>query len=62
MRVVRKTRAKWDDNLVSSLNASTLFELRAYLREKLVAWLASFEGGRYLVRARLEDALAIRRG
>jgi small-conductance mechanosensitive channel len=48
--------------LVSAVNASTLFDLRAELREKLVAWLASFEGGRYLVRARLDDALAIRRG
>jgi small-conductance mechanosensitive channel len=46
--------------LVSAANASTLFDLRADVRERLVAWLASFEGGRYLVRARM-DEVATRR-
>jgi len=43
--------------LVSAVNASTLYDLRADVREKLVAWLATFEEGRYLARARLDDAL-----
>ena len=34
--------------LVSASDASKLFDLRADVREKLVAWLQSFDGGRHL--------------
>jgi small-conductance mechanosensitive channel len=34
--------------LVSAASSSELFDLRAELREHLAAWLAAFEGGKYL--------------
>lgn len=40
--------------LVSADSGGKLFELRAELRERLMAWLVSFEGGRYLPRTRLD--------
>jgi small-conductance mechanosensitive channel len=41
--------------LVSAANAGDLFELRAELRERLVAWLARLDSGRYLPRQRVDD-------
>lgn len=41
--------------LVSSSSAGKLFQLRAELREKLTAWLAALENGRYLPKTRLEE-------
>jgi small-conductance mechanosensitive channel len=41
--------------LVSAANAGALFNLRAALRERLVAWLVSLENGRYLPRTRLDE-------
>ncbi|MFZ5893579.1 MAG: mechanosensitive ion channel family protein [Myxococcota bacterium] len=38
--------------LVSAENGSNLFDLRAELREKLIAWLTRFEDGRYLPKTR----------
>lgn len=42
--------------LVSAKNGGDLFNLRADLRERLVAWLSQLETGRYLPRQRLERA------
>jgi small-conductance mechanosensitive channel len=41
--------------LVSARNAGTLFDLRVEIREKLVGWLQSYDGGKYLPRVRLEE-------
>ncbi len=41
--------------LVSAHDATLLFELRTELREKLVAWMASYEGGRHLPTSRALD-------
>ena len=38
--------------LVSGEDSGKLFELRAEVREKLIAWLTSFENGRYLPKTR----------
>lgn len=49
--------------LVSAANADNLWDLRCEVREKLMAWLRDFEGGRYLPRARVDgpnDELARR--
>jgi small-conductance mechanosensitive channel len=43
--------------LVSAENGGKLFELRAELREKLMAWLTRFEGGRYLPGVRFAPAV-----
>lgn len=40
--------------LVSARNASEHWDLRCDVRERLVAWLRDFEGGRHLPRLRLE--------
>jgi len=40
--------------LVSARNAGELFQFRADVREKLVAWLAGLESGRYLPRQRFD--------
>jgi small-conductance mechanosensitive channel len=40
--------------LVSAKDASTLFDLRCEVREKVLAWLATVEGGRYLPRTRFD--------
>lgn len=40
--------------LVSSKNAGDLWDLRCEVREKLLAWLAGYEGGKYLPRTRFE--------
>jgi small-conductance mechanosensitive channel len=40
--------------LVSAANASNLFDLRCRVREQLLAFLRTYEGGRYLPRARNE--------
>ena len=40
--------------LVSAASGGKLFELRAELRERLLAWLVSYDGGRYLPRTRLD--------
>ncbi|MFW6197474.1 MAG: mechanosensitive ion channel family protein, partial [Myxococcota bacterium] len=40
--------------LVSAKDASELWSLRCEVREKLIAWLQSYEGGKYLPRVRLE--------
>lgn len=42
--------------LVSAASAGTLFGLRAHVRERLVAWLSQFEGGRYLPRVRVDGS------
>jgi small-conductance mechanosensitive channel len=48
--------------LVSAANGGALFNLRAALRERLVAWLVSLENGRYLPRTRLDEGpLALER-
>jgi small-conductance mechanosensitive channel len=44
--------------LVSAANGGNLFNLRAELREKLVAWLARTEGGRYLPGTRMREEAA----
>lgn len=41
--------------LISGKSAGDVFALRAKLREELLSWLASFEGGRYMVRVRVEQ-------
>jgi small-conductance mechanosensitive channel len=41
--------------LVSAANGGALFNLRAELRERLVAWLVSLESGRYLSRTRVDE-------
>jgi small-conductance mechanosensitive channel len=41
--------------LVSAENAGALFNLRADVRERLVAWLVGLENGRYLPRTRLDE-------
>jgi hypothetical protein len=41
--------------LVSATDAGTLWDLRVQLRERLVAWLQAFEGGRYLPQLRVEE-------
>jgi small-conductance mechanosensitive channel len=53
--------------LVTARSASALFDLRARIREKLLVWLSSYEGGRYLpltrafaVTAAMEDTTPIR--
>lgn len=40
--------------LVSAKDAGKLWELRCEVREKLIAWLQSYEGGTYLPRVRVE--------
>ncbi|MFW6198041.1 MAG: mechanosensitive ion channel family protein, partial [Myxococcota bacterium] len=40
--------------LVSAKDASDLWNLRCEVREKLIAWLQSYEDGKYLPRVRLE--------
>lgn len=42
--------------LVSARNGDDAFRLRCLLRERLLAFLAGLEGGKYLVRARTEEA------
>ena len=42
--------------LVSAANAGDLFQLRADVRERIIAWLQNHEGGRYLPVFRLEGA------
>lgn len=44
--------------VVSAADASTLWDLRCAVREKLVAWLATFEGGRHLPRRRVDERSA----
>jgi hypothetical protein len=46
--------------LLSALNASDLFALRAHVRERMLAWLASYEGGRFLVRTRVDEVTSRR--
>lgn len=41
--------------LVSAANGGALFNLRAQLRERLVAWLVDLEAGRYLPRTRVDE-------
>lgn len=41
--------------LVSANSSGALSDLRSALREKMYAWLAAYEGGKYLVRRRTED-------
>lgn len=41
--------------LVSANSSGALSDLRSTLREKMYAWLATYEGGKYLVRQRVED-------
>jgi small-conductance mechanosensitive channel len=41
--------------LVSARNGGDLFDLRAGLRERLVAWLSRLDSGRYLPRQRVDD-------
>lgn len=45
--------------LVSAADADKLWDLRCRVREKLVQFLQSLEGGRYLPRARLESTFAV---
>lgn len=40
--------------LISAKNASDQWDLRCEVREKLVAWLRDYEGGRYLPRIRVD--------
>lgn len=40
--------------LVSAKNSGDLWNLRCEVREKLIAWLQHFEGGKYLPRTRIE--------
>ena len=40
--------------LVSADSGGKLFDLRAELRERLMAWLVRFEDGRYLPRTRID--------
>jgi small-conductance mechanosensitive channel len=42
--------------LVSAANGGALFNLRAEMRERLVAWLVRLESGRYLPLTRVDDA------
>jgi small-conductance mechanosensitive channel len=42
--------------LVSAEDGGKLFELRAEVREKLIAWLTSFEDGRFLPKTRFEGS------
>lgn len=44
--------------LVSAADASSLWDLRTDLREKLVAWLVGLEGGRYLPKVRVDEPAA----
>jgi small-conductance mechanosensitive channel len=46
--------------LVSAQDGGKLFDLRSELREKLIAWLARLEDGRYLPKVRCSDAVAAR--
>lgn len=41
--------------MVSAANSSNLWNLRVTVRERLVAWLREYEGGRYLPRVRVGD-------
>jgi small-conductance mechanosensitive channel len=41
--------------LVSARDPSALWDLRCHLREHLVAWLATYEGGRFLPRLRADN-------
>ena len=41
--------------LVSAANGGALFNLRAELRERLVAWLVALENGRFLPRTRVDE-------
>jgi small-conductance mechanosensitive channel len=43
--------------LVSAANGGALFNLRAELRERLVAWLVGLESGRYLSRTRVDEGV-----
>ena len=47
--------------LVSADSGGKLFELRAELRERLLAWLVRYEGGRYLPRTRLDGMPSLAR-
>ena len=47
---------------VSSINAGTLFELRAQVRERMLAWLSALEGGRFLVRTRVDEVASYPNG
>ena len=40
--------------VVSADSGGKLFDLRAELRERLMAWLVSYEGGCYLPRTRVD--------
>jgi len=46
--------------LVSAADASKMWELRVDVREKLVTWLQTHEGGRFLPRLRLEGGSTAR--
>jgi hypothetical protein len=41
--------------LVSSRTAGDLFALRAKVRERLLGWLATYQGGTYMPRVRIEE-------
>jgi small-conductance mechanosensitive channel len=41
--------------LISAKDAGDQWDLRCVVREKMIAWLAEYEGGKYLPRVRLED-------
>ncbi len=41
--------------LVSARNSGDLWDLRVHVRERLVAWLREYEGGKYLPRVRVND-------
>lgn len=41
--------------LVSAANSGELWDLRVFVRERLVAWLREYEGGKYLPRIRTND-------
>ena len=48
--------------LVSAKNASDQWDLRCQVRERLIAWLREYEGGRFLPRVRVESPENTRRG
>lgn len=43
--------------LISAANADDQWTLRCHVRERMIAWLAAFEGGRYLPRTRVDAEL-----
>lgn len=47
--------------LISAKNAGDQWDLRCEVREKLIAWLRDYEGGRYLPRVRVEGETATER-